>query len=435
MTIQNKGPEDKFSLRIFPPFATSGSGQVTTSFDSTTADINTNQNATFQLTFSASACIADYATAAFTITASSIVNPSLLGNATVSVTTLRRFPVCISKVTLSNDTLVPGQTLTITTEIDNPSDLASSPFDLIINIKNSSDLLSFPTVTDHIDIIQAHSSRIITDSYVVPQHVGYGRFNVELVLKNTQTNEVSSQVATFVIQQFENPTAQRSVKFGLLTQDIFLKVRNDGNSVVNASTSETIPSYITNFITFVNKPDSQQTVGSNTVYAWLLYNLQPGEERTIEYQINLWQIVLLVVLLIIAVVYAFTYVFTIRIVKSHKLFGPVAGSKEITITLEIKNRTHRAIHDVYVRDFLPPFATIIERFETIKPSVRKVQGGSELIWKLGTLGSMDERVLTYRIKPAMEILGEIKLPKASIRYSDKNKQLKKVISKSISIKL
>jgi hypothetical protein len=434
ITVQNNGSPDTFSLRVFPPFAQSGNGQVSVNLDKTTATIGSNQNATFELSFSAQPCIADYVTNIFTVTASSISNSDIKSNESIRVTTIRRFPVCISKVTLNGDTLVPGQTLTITVQIDNPSDIASTAFQLITNIRNNSNFV-IKNFQNDIDIIQSKSTKFTTINYQIPQQIGYGRFNVELILQNTLNKEVSSNTLSFVVQQFEKPTAQKTVKYGILTQDIFLKVRNDGNAQVNASTSETIPVFLRTFITTVDKPDSEQTIGNNVIYTWTLYNLQPGEERTIEYQINMWQIVTISVLVIIAVAYAFTQVFTIAIVKKHKLFGPIAGGKEIAITLEVRNRTRHIIRDVYVRDFLPSFATVVEKFETVKPSIRKVAGGTEIVWKLDNLRSMDERVLTYRIKPTMEILGEIKLPKAIIKYSDKKKQLKKVISKSVSIKL
>jgi hypothetical protein len=433
INVQNKGPSDRFSLRVFPPFVTSGNGQVTTNLDKTTALIDSNTNASFELTFAAQPCVADYTTNIFTVTASSIINPNVKSNESIKITTIRRFPVCISKVSLSNDTLIPGQSLIITTEINNPSDVVSTSFDLITDIKNSAGRIVFPLTTNHIDIIQAKSSKVITNSYQIPQQIGYGRFNIELILQNTQNREVSTEVLSFIIQQFEKPATQKTVKFGILTQDIFLKVRNDGNSAVNATTSETIPLFMNTFINLVDKPDSEQTTENNVIYTWIFYNLQPGEERTIKYQINLWQIILLAVLIIIAVAYAFTYVFTIRITKRHRLFVPVAGSKEIAITLEVKNRTRHTLRDVYVRDFLPAFATVVDRFETVKPMVRKVPDGTEIIWKFDSLRSMDERVLTYRIKPTMEILGEIKLPRASMRYADKKKELKRVISKSVSI--
>ncbi len=434
ITVQNLGPQDRFSVRVFPPFIQSGNGQVTSSLDKSVAVIDHNQNATFELTFSAQPCIADYVANVFTVTTLSLTNPSEQANASVQVTTLRSFPVCIAKTQLSGDTLVPGQTLTVTVAVDNPSDLASSSFDLITNIRNSSGLVVLPASTNHVDIIQPHSTKVITNSYTIPQTIGYGRFSVELVLQ-TSTSQQSSESLSFVVQQFENPITQKTIQYGLLTENIFLKVRNDGNLPVNATTSETIPSFMKNFVSFVDKSDLEAQSGSNFVYTWIFYNLQPGDERTVEYQINLWQIVLLGVILVIAVAYAFTYVFTIRIVKKHKLFGPIAGSKEVNITLEVKNRTRHPIHDVYVRDFLPAFAQVVEKFETVKPIVRKTEGGAELVWKLDTLRSMDERVLTYRIKPTMEILGEIKLPKALVRYSDKHKQLKKVVSKTVEIRI
>jgi len=420
---------------VFPPFVSSGSGQLGANLDRTSASINSNQNETFELAFSAQACVADYATSIFTVTASSILNPEVQSNASVQVTTLRKFPVCISKVTLNNDTLVPGEALSVTIQIDNPSDVASVPFQLITTIKNQNGVAVLGPVTNNIDIIQGKSSKTISNAFPISQTIGYGRFSIELALQNTLSKEISNQVLSFVVQQFEKPVAQKDVKFGILTQDVFLKVRNDGNSVVNASTSETIPIFMRTFVAPVDKPDSEETVGNNVVYTWLFYNLQPGEERIVEYQINLWQIVLLVVLLIVAVAYAFTYVFTIRIVKKHKLFGPVAGTKEIAITLEVKNRTRHTLHNVYVRDFLPSFATVVEKFDTLKPMVKKVPNGTEIIWKIDSFGSMDERVLSYRVRPTMEILGEIKLPRASINYTDNKKQVKKVISKSISIRV
>lgn len=435
VVVQNLGNPDKFSIRVFPPFAQSGNGQVIANFDKTVADIGTNQNATFELTFSAQACVADYVTNVFVVTASSILNSSEQGNQSIKITTLRKFPVCISKIDLSNDTLIPGETLTITTQIDNPSDVASIPFQLITNIRNSNGKI-IQSYQNNIDIIQGQSNKIVTNNYNIPQTIGYGRFDIELILQNTQGSVSGSGTVSFVVQQFTNPTTQKSVNFGILTQDVFLNVKNDGNSVVNASTSETLPLFMQSFVTTVNNPDAVEVQGNNVVYTWLFYNLQPGEVRTVEYKINLWQIVLIFVLIIIAVAYAFTYVFTIRIVKKHRLFGPVAGTREIKIILEVKNRTRHTIRDVYVRDFLPSFANVVDKFDTLKPeTIRKVQGGTEIIWKFNLLSSMDERVLTYRIRPTIEILGEVKLPRAIIKYSNKNRQMQKVVSKIIEVKL
>jgi hypothetical protein len=44
-----------------------------------------------------------------------------------------------------------------------------------------------------------------------------------------------------------------------------------------------------------------------------------------------------------------------------------------------------------------------------------------LAWKLDYLRPFDERVITYSVRPVMEVSGTLKLPKATIKYLDKKK--------------
>jgi len=91
--------------------------------------------------------------------------------------------------------------------------------------------------------------------------------------------------------------------------------------------------------------------------------------------------------------------------------------------------------DVLIRDYLPASAHLIERYDTLRPIVKKVVGGAELSWKFDALRPHEERIITYRIKPVMEIVGEIRLPKANIRYMDHNKEYRKSVSKHLLVKV
>jgi hypothetical protein len=102
--------------------------------------------------------------------------------------------------------------------------------------------------------------------------------------------------------------------------------------------------------------------------------------------------------------------------------------------LEIRNRTRNEIRDVLVRDFVPAVAMVVERFDTLRPMLRKVAGGTEVVWKIDSLGPGDERVLTYRIKPVVDIVGVLKLPKAYVRFLDRKKEVKRFLSKGVYIK-
>jgi rRNA processing protein Gar1 len=87
-----------------------------------------------------------------------------------------------------------------------------------------------------------------------------------------------------------------------------------------------------------------------------------------------------------------------------------------------------------VRDFVPAVATVVERFDTLRPTLRKVTGGTELIWTLDSLRSGEERVLNYRIRPVVDIIGTLKLPVAYVKYLDKKKEVNKAVSKVAYIK-
>ena len=121
--------------------------------------------------------------------------------------------------------------------------------------------------------------------------------------------------------------------------------------------------------------------------------------------------------------------------KSYKKFATVTGAKEIQIMLEVRNRTRHILKDAVVRDYLPASAQVIDRFDTLRPIVRKTLGGTELSWKFETLKPHEERIITYRIKPSMEIVGEIRLPTANIRYMDHNREYRKTVSKHLLIKV
>jgi hypothetical protein len=75
----------------------------------------------------------------------------------------------------------------------------------------------------------------------------------------------------------------------------------------------------------------------------------------------------------------------------------------------------------------------VDRFDTMKPVIRKAGTGTELTWKIKTLNPREERVLTYRIKPVVDIVGTMRLPKASMNYLDRKQRKKAVASKVVII--
>jgi hypothetical protein len=225
------------------------------------------------------------------------------------------------------------------------------------------------------------------------------------------------------------------VKTGLLVQTVEISVKNEGNvPTTSLYISETIPSFMKVFFFPKKEPDLEEVKDNRIVYSWLVPPLAPGNVYKITYEISTWNAVLIAIVLIVIVVYSFASIFSISIEKKHRVTGPITKDKEITIMLEVRNRTRHEIRDVIVRDFVPGIATVVEKFDTLRPTLRKIANGTEIVWKINSLAPGDERVLTYRIKPIVDIVGTLKLPKAYLKFMDKKKEVKKVLSKTAYIK-
>jgi hypothetical protein len=100
----------------------------------------------------------------------------------------------------------------------------------------------------------------------------------------------------------------------------------------------------------------------------------------------------------------------------------------------VRNKTSHEIRDVEVRDFIPSIARVVEKFDTLKPRIKSTEGGTELRWSFDSLKARDERVLTYKIRPVVDVVGNLNLPHAHVKYSDRKKVKRMLASKSLAVK-
>ena len=76
---------------------------------------------------------------------------------------------------------------------------------------------------------------------------------------------------------------------------------------------------------------------------------------------------------------------------------------------------------------------IIQKFDTRKPDIRVTSSGTHLTWNIDKLKPGEEILLTYKIKPLIDVIGKLTLPKSYLTYKGKVKRNRRVVSKSISI--
>jgi len=120
-------------------------------------------------------------------------------------------------------------------------------------------------------------------------------------------------------------------------------------------------------------------------------------------------VLIVAVVLIISLVYWQMSAFTFK--KNVIGKSSFKSGKDISISLNVKSR-RKAVDKVAVRDIIPPNFSVVSKFETVKPLIRKVTNGIELLWKVGSLKPNEERVLHYTIRPNVDASSKVSLPSA-----------------------
>lgn len=429
----NQDARDVFSVSV-PPLTTG----ITPTLANYSLTLDPKSSTTFKIYFSAAECVEETSQYA-TITVKSQTNPNIEESKMIILNSIRKYGVCISNMGLDKYLVSPGESVTISVSLTNPETILSLPVNLQTNVIRESEIVS--RFDDFIETIQGKTTKTVQHVFTVGKYEKPGFYTVEVIMKDNLGTEVSSKKTQFnvaTVNASEDPnylTTNKAVKYGLFVQTMEISVMNEGNVPTGSFyVSESVPIFMKIFFFPKVEPNLEETKENRVVYSWFISSLGPGETYKIVYDISTWNAVLIVAVLIVTVIYVFSQVFTVSIVKKHRHVGPITKEREITVMLEARNRARNEIRDVIVRDFVPAVATVVERFDTLRPTLRKTAGGTEIVWRIDSLGSGDERILTYRIRPVVDIIGTLKLPKAYIKFMNKKKEVKRVLSKSVYIK-
>ena len=167
----------------------------------------------------------------------------------------------------------------------------------------------------------------------------------------------------------------------------YITLLNEGNTEDSAQVnSEGIQSPL--FAVYPNNKPSSITGNALTWYA----TLKPGESAIYSYSQVFWPLPFGVLFALVASVYGYFAMTAIEIRKYILGRGEILG-----VSLRIKNRG-RTADGVIVRDVVPHEFSVVPAFETLKPIMRKISDGTELIWRIGSVQKGEETVLHYKIK-------------------------------------
>ncbi len=184
-------------------------------------------------------------------------------------------------------------------------------------------------------------------------------------------------------------------------------------------------------IGFLQRLVTTTTPSSNIVHengkTYLLWDikLEPNEPTTIVIVKNYQYMVALVVLVILLIIAYFVFRSPLIIRKEAQIISTHEGGiSELKILLYIKNRTRHQVKEVKVIDKTTKIAELQDEviIGTLRPSkvLRHDKKGTLIEWEIPALEGWEERIICYKIKSKLSILGFFNLPSALLKYKGKS---------------
>ena len=172
-------------------------------------------------------------------------------------------------------------------------------------------------------------------------------------------------------------------------------------------------------------PKTLLTNSTGTYLTWS-FDLEPGERKTVDVTANYALLFWIVVLAAAAAIVAYLMRSPITVRKDAVVVGVSEGGiSEIRVVVHLKNRSARKFVNIAVIDSIPKIAEYVpdkeENMHTLRVYTNQREG-SVVKWNLETLERYEERILTYRIKSKLSIVGGINLPRTLLRFTDDSGQ-------------
>lgn len=173
------------------------------------------------------------------------------------------------------------------------------------------------------------------------------------------------------------------------------------------------------------------------IFGWPV-SLAPFEETTITVVVS-YRVpfgILVAVLAIIILYYLLRSPMIIH--KSATVLSTKEGGiSELKVLIVVKNRTGKEVKDVMIIDKVPNIADVLNDFEmgTLHPSkvLKHEKMGTLIKWNVPEFDRFEERVLAYKIKSRLSVLGEFKLPVVVVRFAASGGRKRSAHSNTVSL--
>lgn len=174
---------------------------------------------------------------------------------------------------------------------------------------------------------------------------------------------------------------------------------------------------------------------SGTYLSWE-FTLGPQESYEIVI-VESYQVPVIVIVIIILSIVLYFFLRSPVIIRKEAVSKRKEGVSEIKVKLFVKNRSRLQLSKIAISDRVPAIAEYVQSnaIGTMHPSrvSKSSKKGTVLHFELHSLDPFEERIITYKMKSKLSIIGSVVLKSARIRFQAKGKE-RSVLSNDVKLR-
>ncbi len=214
-------------------------------------------------------------------------------------------------------------------------------------------------------------------------------------------------------------------KMNLLKKSTLLTIKNGGNVLNAQEVKHPVPFWQA---ILSRGADNVVREEGQSYLVWGL-ELAPGESVDVSYTTNYRLPLYLLILITVFFIFYYSVRSPVAIKKTAiTTRSDDEGSlSEIKVTLEVLNRSKKPLVHASITDLVPAIANVQKSLElgTLKPhEIRHAKTGTKVVWSLAELDAHEHRLITYKIRAKLNILGTFQLPRAVVEFKEKKRKKK-----------
>lgn len=248
------------------------------------------------------------------------------------------------------------------------------------------------------------------------QEPGIYDLSVELSINNKSVSRAETQ---FEIKKYSVFITSKNISRGILRTVTYINVYNKGN--YNATNTVKEPVNLGQGVFTYTTPRAYVMKENGERYlAWDM-TLEPSARTYIKVDRNYQWFVAFIILASVCLVLYYLFRTPIIAIKQAKIYGGAGeGVSHFKIKLLIKNRSNKSVNNVKIIERIPQITSFIEESNlgTLKPSkiIKHKKSGTILRWDIDKLDPFEERIITYKLKSSLKLIGNIHLGALKVRF-------------------